>query len=79
MDMQELHQKRVQFWHVRVKCMQFWHVRVFSDSRNMQKSVTQIVYLGPLPIHQVRRRSKSLVNFAMALNQPLIAKKFHHL
>ena len=27
----------------------FSHVRVFSDSRNVQKSVTQIIYLGPLP------------------------------
>ena len=25
------------------------HVRVFSDSRNVQKSVTRIIYLGPLP------------------------------
>ena len=29
--------------------VQFSHVRVFSDSRNVQKSVTQIIYLGPLP------------------------------
>ena len=28
---------------------QFSHVSVFSESRNMQKSVTQIIYLGPLP------------------------------
>ena len=31
------------------KRVQFSHVSVFSDSRNMQKSVTQIIYLGPLP------------------------------
>ena len=29
-------------------------VRVFSDSRNLQKSVTQIIYLGPLPTGQAR-------------------------
>ena len=29
--------------------VQFSHVRLFSDSRNMQKSVTQIIYLRPLP------------------------------
>ena len=29
--------------------MQFSHVRVFSDSHNVQKSVTQIIYLRPLP------------------------------
>ena len=49
--MGELHAKRVQFSHVRVKRVQFSHVRVFSDSRNVQKSVTQIIYLGPLPTH----------------------------
>ena len=32
----------------------FSHVRVFSDSRNVQKSVTQIIYLGPLPCGQAR-------------------------
>ena len=31
------------------KRVRFSHVRVFSDSRNVQKSVTQIVYLRPLP------------------------------
>ena len=31
---------------VSVQCS---HVRVFSDSRNVQKSVTEIIYLGPLP------------------------------
>ena len=44
---------RVQFSHVRVfsdwKCVRFSHVRVLSDSCNVQKSVTQIIYLGPLP------------------------------
>ena len=30
--------------------MQFTHVGVFSDSRNVQKSVTRIKYLGPLPL-----------------------------
>ena len=35
--------------------MQFSHVSVFSDSRNVQKSVTQIMYLGPLStFHQLR-------------------------
>ena len=29
--------------------VQLSHVRVFSDSRNVQKSVTQIIYLWPLP------------------------------
>ena len=29
--------------------LQFSLVRVFSDSRNVQKSVTRIIYLGPLP------------------------------
>ena len=29
--------------------MQFSHVSVFSDSHNVQKSVTLIIYLGPLP------------------------------
>ena len=32
--------------------VQFSHVRVFSDSRIVQKSVTRIIYLGPLPIDQ---------------------------
>ena len=45
-DMRELHAKRVQFSYVRVFSV---HVRVFSDSRNVQKSVTRIIYLGPLP------------------------------
>ena len=35
-----------------LKRVQFSHVRVFSDSRNVQKSVTQIIYLGPLPRDQ---------------------------
>ena len=39
---------RVQFSHARVFRVQFSHVRVFSDSRNVQKSVTQIIYLWPL-------------------------------
>ena len=30
-------------------CVQFSHVRVFCDSRNVQKSVTRIIYLWPLP------------------------------
>ena len=47
--MLELHAKRVQFLHVCVKRVQFLHVRVFSDWHNMQKSVTQIIYLWPLP------------------------------
>ena len=34
--------------------MQFSHVRVFSGSRNVQKKVTQIIYLGPLPSLPVR-------------------------
>ena len=29
--------------------LQFSHIRVFSDSRNVQKSVTRIIYLGSLP------------------------------
>ena len=33
----------------RQKRVQFSHVRVFSDSRNAQKSLTQIIYRGPLP------------------------------
>ena len=38
------------FLHVaRVKRVQFSHGRVFSDSSNVQKCVTQIIYLGPLP------------------------------
>ena len=36
--MRELHAKRVRFS----------HVRVFSDSRNLQKSVARVIYLGPL-------------------------------
>ena len=32
---------------------QFSHVCVFSDLRNVQKSVTRIIYLGPLPKEQV--------------------------
>ena len=38
--------------HIALFCtfhVRFSHVRVFSDSRNVQKSVTQIIYLGPLP------------------------------
>ena len=35
--------------HVFTKRVQFSHVRVFSDSRNMQKSVALIIYLWPLP------------------------------
>ena len=31
------------------KCLRFSHDRVFSGSRNVQNSVTQIIYLGPLP------------------------------
>ena len=31
--------------------VQFSHVRVFYDSRNLQKSVTQIINLGPLPMY----------------------------
>ena len=38
-DIRELHAFRVQFS----------NVRVFSDSRNVQKSLTRIIYLGPLP------------------------------
>ena len=30
-------------------CTRNSHVRVFSDSCNVQKSVTRIIYLGPLP------------------------------
>ena len=44
-EMLELHTFRVQFSF----CVQFLHVSVFSDWHNMQKSVTQIIYLGPLP------------------------------
>ena len=46
-DIRESHAKRVRFSHV---C-------VFSDSRNVQKSVTQIIYFGPLPMlhHRSRR------------------------
>ena len=42
--------------HVFARCasqtfrVRFSHVRVFSDSRKVQKSVTQIIYLRPLPI-----------------------------
>ena len=43
--MRELHANRVQFS----------HVRVFSDSHNVQKSVTRIMYLGPLPSGQSAR------------------------
>ena len=32
-------------------CLQFLHVHVFSDSRNVQKCVTQIIYLGPVQGH----------------------------
>ena len=40
------------------KRVQFSHVRVLSDSRNEQKSVTQIIYLGPLPTGRGPRGSK---------------------
>ena len=36
-----------------LKRVQFSHVRVFSDSRNVQKSVTRIMYLEPLPFAHV--------------------------
>ena len=34
----------------RIKRVLFSHFRACFDSRNMQKSVTQVIYLGPLPI-----------------------------
>ena len=43
-NMRELHAKHVQFS----------HVRVFSESRDVQKSVTRIIYLGPLPTDRGR-------------------------
>ena len=33
----------------RTRCVRFSHVRMFFGSRNVQKSVTQIIYLGKLP------------------------------
>ena len=41
--------------HVAQKSVQFSHVRVFSGSRNVQKSVTRIIYLGPPPVGRVGR------------------------
>ena len=44
------------YWHARIacktqaKCMWFKHVSVLFDLCNMQKSVTQIIYLGPWPL-----------------------------
>ena len=38
----------------RVSRVQFLHVRVFSDSHNVQKSVTQIISLGPLPTSEIQ-------------------------
>ena len=43
------------FLHVAQKSVQFSHVRVFSGSRNVQKSVTRIIYLGPPPVGRVGR------------------------
>ena len=43
-DMLESHAFEAHAFRVR-----FSHVRVFFDSRNVQKSVTRIIYLGPLP------------------------------
>ena len=37
--------------------VQFLHGRVFSDSRNVQKCATQIIYLGPLPNRQYREQT----------------------
>ena len=46
--------------HAKLERVQFSHVRVFSDRdsrrRNVQKNVTRIIYLGPLP--NVTRRLK---------------------
>ena len=44
-DMRELHAKT----HGHSRIARVSHGRVFSDSRNVQKSVTRIIYLGPLP------------------------------
>ena len=38
------------------KRVRFSHGRVLFDSRNVQKCVTQIIYLGPLPSRQSRLR-----------------------
>ena len=53
--MRESHAKRVQFS----------HVRVFSDLRNVQKSVTRIIYLRPLPSGQT-----SLAPFKFGIEAP---------
>ena len=52
------------------KRVQFSHGRVFSDSRNVQKSVTRIIYLGPLPtgkhlIHFLVLKMKGFRNFVL--------------
>ena len=35
----------------------FWHGHRFFDSRNVQKYVTQIIYLGPLPTGHIFRKA----------------------
>ena len=43
--------------------MREWHTFLFSDSRIVQKNVTQIIYLGPLPNDELLvRRSEALRN-----------------
>ena len=46
--------------------MRFSHGHVFFDSRNVQKSVTQIIYLGPLPNHHNTTRKVERVNGIIA-------------
>ena len=55
-------------WHARIAretfackfCVQFSYIRVYSDFLNVQKRVTQIIYLGPLPKKQCMLPSKSI-------------------
>ena len=51
--------------HGHARRVQFSHVRVFSDLRNVQKSVTRIIYLRPLPSGQT-----SLAPFKFGIEAP---------
>ena len=46
-----------------MKQVQFSHVHVFSDLCNVQKGVTQIIYLWPLPIGKEDYEEKGQQNF----------------
>ena len=48
---------------------QFSHGRRFLDSRNAQKSVTQIIYLGPLPTARRRPKGHSPYSLPRAARQ----------